>query len=349
MTSVNIEYNPKDDVPGLRPDPIPWPADPGAPKWLPLEPAPQPQDALPVADVLVVTYTVAEGEALADVLTPGHAAADWTAYKNNWANLKPMLGKGAPALREGCAARWALCQIGDQSTEIGNTTVVLVKSNFHPSTDGPRLPMAGLWAQMIEQVRPRLVLTTGTAGGVGADTLLGDVIVTSKLRWDCTTKFKSQKWAQATHTSDGGQRLLSDFDVQRYLGVCEKSLLKANAAKLPTAIRTPLVIDSIDTDVETITTDFFAFDDAADHYGLRAYEPTARAVEMDDAALGLVCSSMEAPPPWLSVRNASDPQMNGPNVRAEDKQAAAIYRKYGYWTTVNSAITCWAIIAGMGS
>jgi hypothetical protein len=25
--------------------------------------------------------------------------------------------------------------------------------------------------------------------------------------------------------------------------------------------------------------------------------------------------------------------------------AARIYEKYGYWTTVNSAIACWAVIA----
>jgi hypothetical protein len=46
-----------------------------------------------------------------------------------------------------------------------------------------------------------------------------------------------------------------------------------------------------------------------------------------------------------SIRNASDPQMDGPDLNTEKQQAAAIYERYGYWTTIGSAITCWAAIA----
>ena len=54
----------------LRPDPIPWPAG-LRPTPQTLTPAPVETDPIPEADVLVVTYTVAEGYALADMLTPG--------------------------------------------------------------------------------------------------------------------------------------------------------------------------------------------------------------------------------------------------------------------------------------
>lgn len=53
----------------LQPDPIPWP-DSLAPTPVTIDPQPLDTDPLPTADVLVVTYTVAEGEALADVLAP---------------------------------------------------------------------------------------------------------------------------------------------------------------------------------------------------------------------------------------------------------------------------------------
>jgi hypothetical protein len=48
---------------------------------------------------LVVTYTVAEGYALADVLTPGVDTSGWTAYKNGWDSLKALImGDRAPSL-----------------------------------------------------------------------------------------------------------------------------------------------------------------------------------------------------------------------------------------------------------
>ncbi len=56
---------------------------------------------------------------------------------------------------------------------------------------------------MIGQVQPRLMITTGTAGGIGAATLLGDVIVSSRVRWDATTRFADQPWAHAAYISNG--------------------------------------------------------------------------------------------------------------------------------------------------
>ena len=49
---------------------------------------------------------------------------------------------------------------------------------------------------------------------------------------------------------------------------------------------------------------------------------------------------------WAIVRNASDPQIDGSvPLKEQAQQAAHIYEKYGYWTTVGSAIGCWALIA----
>ena len=67
--------------------------------------------------------------------------------------------------------------------------------------------------------------------------------------------------------------------------------------------------------------------------------------EMDDAALGLALADATSPPEWLSVRNASDPQMDGPDLATETAQAAAIYEKYGQITSWGSALVCWALIA----
>ena len=82
-------------------------------------------------------------------------------------------------------------------------------------------------------------------------------------------------------------------------------------------------------------------------------EEEGAAVEMGDAVLGLVCEQMQNPPKWLVVRNLSDPQINAdlPNKPAilnmQTHWAVWYYEKYGYWTSVNSALVTWAVIAGL--
>jgi hypothetical protein len=59
-------------------------------------------------------------------------------------------------------------------------------------------------------------------------------------------------------------------------------------------------------------------------------------------------------PKWLSVRNASEPQIVDPGLgqqsdpaKALSSLAGAIYGVYQYCTTLNSAFACWGVIAGM--
>ena len=94
-----------------------------------------------------------------------------------------------------------------------------------------------------------------------------------------------------------------------------------------------------------LTTDFFEFGTSTNNL-----EKLGMAVEMDDACLGLACSELKSPPRWACVRNMSDPAING---KLEPKQqencAEYYYTKFGYWTTVMSALATWAIIAGLAS
>ena len=97
-------------------------------------------------------------------------------------------------------------------------------------------------------------------------------------------------------------------------------------------------------DTEIVTTDFFAFDDTSDTFGL---EGLGLAVEMGDAVLGMVVKQMGAKAPkWAAVRNASDPQIDSAGLTKKEAatKAGQIYERFGYWTTIPSAITCWALI-----
>jgi hypothetical protein len=173
---------------------------------------------LPRADVLVVTWTVDEGHALSRVLTPGKDSRnDYFSYAHNFATISKKMRKGCPALlAKRLGAYW--------TTAIGDKSVVVFKSDSHMSQDGPKLPNIDVWRQIIQEVRPKLVITTGTAGGIGKQFEVGDVIVSPIVRFDCLTKFKKQKFAKAHYTSSAPKR--THFSTAR-------SLFKVNAPQLP--------------------------------------------------------------------------------------------------------------------
>jgi len=101
--------------------------------------------------------------------------------------------------------------------------------------------------------------------------------------------------------------------------------------------------DGIPASLPVLTTDYFEF--GTDKNGL---QNDGIAVEMDDAVLGFVTSTMSHPPSWASIRNYSDPAINGTLAeRAQEDCASHIYMHYGYWTSVLGAIATWSLIAGL--
>jgi len=317
---------------GAARSPIPWPTG-QAPVPAPLATAPQPDAPLPQFDYLVVTWTVAEAKCLADTLTPGHPSATaWYHYAHNFTTeFLPQIRRGAPARSAMRLGSWF-------PTQIGAKRVMCFKSELHLSQDGPKLPIAALWQQLIAEVKPKLVITTGTAGGIGAGVELGDVVVAKAVRFDCMKEFKSRPF----HTSsyDCSPLNTASFAVAR-------QLFSANAGHLPAAPRPPAIFATPSADVplpDIVTTDFFAFDDTSNTFAL---QDLGGAVEMGDAVLGLVTQGLgTAAPLWTAVRNASDPEIDSAGLTEKEAatKAAQIYERYGYWTTIPSAITCWALI-----
>lgn len=301
-------------------NPIPWP-DGLAPKpHIMSHSTPIPKDA----DFLVITWTAAEARALADVLTPGVQSASWNYYKDNFSEYENLLTNRSPA-RESkrLGSYWV--------TDIGGKTVIVFKSELHPATDGPEVPTVRLVTQLVKDFGPKAVITTGTAGGAGKGTQLGDVNIASWVHADFSTKLKS--WSDAT--THWTTATLTEANMEMVAAAID--LFTANRDKIPAQPKPPNVWTG-----HTVSTDFFAFDTESDHFGLRKYDNEIRAVEMDDAA---VASAACAVVPFYSVRNASDPVMPGQNIKEDDKNAADIYKKYGYFTTVNSAIITWSLIA----
>jgi purine-nucleoside phosphorylase len=310
---------------------IPWPAG--------LAPVTSPSPGgslggpLPKADVLIVTWTVDEGHALSRVLTPGKDSRnDYLSYTHNFATISAKMRKGCPALEaHRLGAYW--------STKIGTKSVVVFKSDSHMSQDGPQLPNIDVWRQLIAEVQPKLVITTGTAGGIGKKCEVGDVILSPIVRFDCISKFKNEPFAAAHYSSvKPNTKHLS----------ATKTLFKANSAQLPKDnARAPEVVQVAPSALNhsVVTTDFFGFDTSDDHYHLQGLGDVS---EMGDAVLGLVASQLGAAAPrWLAIRNVSDPQIKsaGLSLEQEGTLAAQIYKGFGRWSSVCSAIVCWAIVA----
>lgn len=298
--------------------------------------------AMPKADVLVVTWTAAEAEALADVFTPGHHRTNWAKYLKGWPDILKHLTERSPARQAGCAAHFWV-------TNVGDVKVVVAKSELHLATDDSTAPIIGLWQSMIQDVQPKLVITTGTAGGIGADTVLGDVFICSSAKFNCTEQFKSKPWAQQRfENSPEVLQQRADSPPLGLRGIELPELIAANADRLkPEATRAPLV--TVGGDVETV--DYFAFADTNDSYGVVKDDPQAHTEEMDDATLPLALAGISSNVPWISIRNASDPEVPSSlgDLEAQKKWASKIYEKYGYWTTVGSALACWAVIADLHS
>jgi len=319
---------------------VPWPAG-GAPFADPPSPAPAPDRALPRCDVLVVTWTVAEARALATLFTPGVALEGWFEYRHNVADFLPKVtGARAPFNSRGPndSNRRYFHTLGlYHPCRIGPARVLCFKSGLHFAYDGPQVPVQDLWKQIIDETGCSLVITTGTAGGVGANVKLGDVIVARHTVFDCMKAFRSRPFAHSsTPTSPIAARVFTRVT---------RALLQPNADQLPPGTGLPAILRPRTAASQTpniITTDFFAYDDTADSAHLQAL---GSACEMGDAVLGLAMQGRPNGPTWLAIRNASDPQMDASLPKPQrDAAAARIYQRYGTFTTAGSVLATWAVI-----
>ena len=339
--------------------PLDWP--PGLePTPAPLDHEPDPSDPLPRASCLVVTWTKEELRALADVLTPGaNPSTRWYRYDRDFERYLPSIRKGAPA-------RFANRLGSYYPTTIGKRSVLCFKSELHLNQDGVRLPnghtslpVADLFRQLIAETRPSLVITTGTAGGTMSTHSLGDVVITRGARFRLAREFVDEPYARRGYKS-------STKVPSKHLGTAVQ-LMRSLAGNLdepdfgpPTLRYTwdgPLVPGvrnepSILVDGKhfkafhpILSTDWFEFGTTTNGLDRRGC-----GVEMGDAVLGMVAKELGAAAPgWLVVRNLSNPPINGElptePIDMQGHWSEFFYKTYGYWTSINSAIATWAVIA----
>ncbi len=200
----------------------------------------------------------------------------------------------------------------------------------------PPCPMRMYGSRSSPRCIPQLVITTGTAGGIGTQCEVGDVVVSQIVRFDC------QKWLKREPFHDASYE---DSQPNPKYFAKAKTLFKANAGQLPKDnTRPPKIERATGLPSSVLTTDFFGFDTSDNHFGLKGLGGVS---EMGDAILGMVAKQMgDSAPRWVAVRNVSDPQIKAEGTIEDQANAAAtIYKGFGRWSTVCSAIVCWALIA----
>ena len=314
-----------------------------------------PEDALPKVDVVVLTYTVDESKALADVLTPGRFAPDWAHYTRGFASYLPKIRNGAPARSGGrLGSYW--------QTAVGGKSVLVVKSELHMNQDShlldgkPTLPILDFFKQVLAETRAQYFFCIGTAGGLYPDKPLGTVAASRAVRFLCKKEFKNEAFANEQFQSDWvlptahratALALMKPFLAN--LALPGDSAVSSCPCKALQGTRAPsagFLLDGhagIPVFHPVLTTDYFEFGTDSNHL-----DDLGIAVEMDDAVFGLAASQMANPPKWASVRNYSDPAINSRLAMTKQEDCASrIYLRYGYWTSVLGALATWSIIAGL--
>jgi hypothetical protein len=308
--------------------PIPWPA---GEKPVPATAMPD-GESLPEADVLIVTWTTAEAISLSQVLTPGYAGyrpvhekpgvTYWEKYVKNYDRLSRRMKRSAPAVHD-------YQRLGTYWTAtVRDTRLTLFKSDSHLSQDGEidlqRSPNRAVWEQVLQDVKPRWVITTDTGGGIGANAQLGDAVA---------SRFVAFKHAHEDQPSPEDTFSCPQLAPTRTAAELAP-LLAANEPRLA-AVREGAgslsIHSATDQATGVLTTAGFGFDDSANTDRL---EGNGAICDMGDAVLGSICQAWgDRAPNYVSIRNVSDPQITSPHqpplseaeLKTEHGQAGKIY------------------------
>lgn len=324
-------------------------------------------------DVMVLLYTDQEISALLDVFTNNNSWSTerkktWYWYGHNFNKFKPLIQGGEDdALKAGVLGYLF-------PMTVGNQRVVFYKSELHPKGNGDDVPFIPVIQQLVGELAPKLVISTGTAGGIGSHIQCGDVAITSAARFHLQKTYSSfpqlntlskneTQLTNAVAINDKYVKYAAENFTQLSLPGLQKcyadigsrpgySFLKENTTA-PSIYAEGINPAPAPQPMDVVSADYLTVDDATDNEGL---QNEGIMNDTDDAFAFFAIDQLPKAqqPQWLSVRNASEPQIVIPNLgqqsdpsRALSSLAGAIYGVYQYCTTLNSAFACWGVIAGM--
>jgi Phosphorylase superfamily len=329
----------------------------------------RPNSPLPAADVVAITWTSAEWSALSFVFTgalpAGNGLADWLGYGRGFVSVYPALFQqslwqssalsqdlppslaplsGTPA----GADRWGFFRL----VQVGNLRVLLFKSQLHISTDGVTLPLLEMTRRILDDTGASLLLSVGTSGAVQPDDRIGDVAITNAAHLLLTSNLETATYNDATFQSAFAPNFRLVPDAEALMLSISGPTMPAPAIGYPLdqsiayadGSRRPRVRNYIEPLKPVLTTNGFSIA-TTDPDSQKNYDGYC-CLEMDDALLAM--TACDAGRNYVSVRNFSDPVMNGNlPVALQSAISSYIYTVCGERTSYNGALAAWALIAGM--
>jgi hypothetical protein len=328
-------------------------------------------------DVLILLYTNQETQALLDVFT-GNDTWDatvknkWYPYANNFNTLSTEIGgmNKNTLLKNGIFGHFFPMQIG-------NKQVVLYKTELHPKNDGNKVPFIPVIKQIVSELAPKLVITTGTAGAVGATLKCGDVVITDTTGLHCRDTYATIPDLNNFTNNDTAIKSKGAVTVDKTrMDYVRNNYLKLSIPGLDTCLSKfagdstysfvkkndpPTIYVKGQNDLpgqqpmSTVSADYIT---VSDNFNVEGLNGLGSMNDTDDgfAAYAISLLPTAQQPQWLSIRNASEPEMVtatktpgtlGQAVHTLENLAGPIYQVYQYCTTINSAFACWGVIAGM--
>jgi hypothetical protein len=312
---------------------VPWPAN-LQPTSIPLgkyAPGTKITSAVSIkgVDILVILYTEQETMAFLDVMT---GSPDWTTktqstwceYGHNFAKFKGLIAnlRANDSLENGAFGRLSAMKIAGKQ-------VILYKSDLHPKQDGPGLPFVPVLQQLISELAPKYVVTTGTAGAIGGRVECGDVTICTGAVLHLQKKYPAYPDINTLSAAATDLTSPATFDPQyvQYAATHFTSLALPALAQCYTRLQsTPgysfvpkttlppsIFVTGVNpvpgpNPMDIVSADYMTTDDINNSEGLQTLGIMN---DTDDAFAFYAVSKMPAAqrPKCISVRNASEPQM----------------------------------------
>jgi hypothetical protein len=327
-----------------------------------------PAAPMPSADVVVLTWTMAEWSALDQVFvgstTPRQQlATDW---QSSW----HLYSRNAPNIPEvpAVAPLWGFYKLVEVMGAAGAQRVLLFKCDSHLAHPPWFAGLVQMLETILADVEPTTIYTIGTAGASRPEIRLGDVVITNAGYIElqdpnnagapfrdravtCRGRFPALAalpTAQAELffplerivTFPLLQAMFTDLGQQLPIAPNLRLDDLLNDALSPTTVAGSKGLPMPGTPL--LTTDFYYIADTPDSQQWAA-------LEMDDAVVGYVADSHDVD--FVFVRNISDPvvpfqAMDGSALPPDVRQAwsSEVYEMFGLYTSFNGALATWAAL-----
>jgi hypothetical protein len=311
-----------------------------------------PAGQLPKASAVVITWAEAEWAAIQHVFCAGGSSMPYSdRLRGTWPGWQEY-SSDMPADAPAGWSYWGYYRL----VEIGGRDVLLFKSNTHLDFPGAKY-LEALIDLLIKRVAPSVILSTGTAGGAKQQDHIGTVRAVSAGTL-CETGKPQTNWPLYENAWRAGTTLLTSANFNQLLSpvptlagdletLCAQfnrqhgsnyTLSQLDPDGLNRGDANPQIDNQTGGGTSLLTASTFLVGTTAGTY--EAYA----CIEMDDAVIGEACAASRTP--YGFVRNLSDPAQNSAlPPKTQGNWGSAIYDAYGFYTSYNSAVAAWAMLA----